>query len=162
MSSYQGRSRQGGPGGKGWQQNSPQGVMPIKKPSDIDKNIINEGINNSHIENLKAWGEYFANDSGGKKVSTSQLRKFFGEIKRIQADFENGKMDLVLLDPKIAYAVGRAKKDSGKSHRVKIEDFYNQISPLIGQIGYDKKKFKHFVQLCEAIVAYHKHFGGDS
>jgi len=160
-SSYQGGDRHGSSGGQGRQQHQSQASIPVQKPTNIDRNIINEGINNSHIENLKAWGKYFANDSGGKKVSTSQLRKFFGEIKRIQADFENGKMDLILLDPKIAYAVGRAKKEAGRNP-VKIEDFYNQISPLISLIEHDQKKFKRFVQLCEAIVAYHKQFGGDN
>jgi CRISPR type III-A-associated protein Csm2 len=71
-------------------------------------------------------------------------------------------MDLILLDPKIAYAVGRAKKDARQGETVKIEDFYKQITPLIGKIGEDQAKFKRFVQVCEAIVAYHKQFGGDN
>jgi CRISPR-associated protein Csm2 len=135
---------------------------PNNRPSRIDVGILETGIESRHIENLKSWGEYFANNAGGRKVSTSQLRKFFGEIKRIQADFDNCKVDLILLDPKIAYAVGRAKKDARQGELVKIEDFYNQITPLIGRIGDDHLKFKRFVQLCEAIVAYHKQFGGDN
>lgn len=139
-----------------------QEAPPINKPSRIDANILESGISASHIENLKSWGNYFANDNGGKKVTTSQLRKFFGEIKRIQADFENCKVDLILLDPKIAYAVGRAKKEARRNETVKVEDFYHQISPLVSKIGDDQLKFKRFVQLCEAIVAYHKQFGGDN
>ena len=145
-------------------QNRNQNFTPpaIQKPTTIDKNIIDVGIKSTDIENIKAWGKYFAEDAGGKKVSTSQLRKFFGEIKRIQADFQNCKMDLILLDPKIAYAVGRAKKEARHGDILKIEDFYKQISPMILLIQEDQKKFKHFVQLCEAIVAYHKQFGGDN
>lgn len=147
-------------GGQNRNQNYNQPTVP--KPATIDKNIIDKGIKSSDIENIKAWGRYFAENGGGKKVTTSQLRKFFGEIKRIQADFDNCKMDLILLDPKIAYAVGRAKKEARQGDILKIEDFYKQISPLISIIEEDQKKFKHFVQLCEAIVAYHKQFGGDN
>ena len=86
--------------------------------------------------------------------------KFFGEIKRIQADFENCKTDVILLDPKIAYAVGRAKKES-RGAKIAIEDFYNMVKPMIRSINGDKTKFKHFVQVCEAIVAYHKSNGGE-
>ncbi len=93
-------------------------------------------------------------------MSTSQLRKFFGEIKRIQADFDNCKNDAILLDPKIAYSVGREKKEA-KFAPVAIEDFYKLVNPMIRAINGDKQKFKHFVQVCEAIVAYHKNNGGE-
>lgn len=147
--------------GQGGQQKGP---LPnqVEKPLNLDNSILENGIKSNDIENLKAWGKYFAENIGGKKVTTSQLRKFFGEIKRIQADFDNCKMDLILLDPKIAYAVGRAKKDARQGETLKIEDFYKQITPLIGNIGEDQVKFKRFVQVCEAIVAYHKQFGGDN
>lgn len=147
-------------GGQGGQQKA--AATQNEKPANIDNAILDDGIKANNIENLKAWGRYFADNNGGKKVSTSQLRKFFGEIKRIQADFDNCKMDLILLDPKIAYAVGRTKKDARQGESVKIEDFYKQMTPLISKINEDQAKFKRFVQVCEAIVAYHKQYGGDN
>jgi len=90
-----------------------------------------------------------------KAMSTSQIRKFFGAIKRIQADFDNLKGEIILLEPKLAYAVG---KDNKKS---KIEEFYKELSPLIKEIKEDEKKFKNFVSIVEAIVAYHKVYGGE-
>ena len=42
-------------------------------------------------------------------MTTGQLRKFFGEIKRIEADVEKYKADVVMLKPLLAYAVGRDK-----------------------------------------------------
>ena len=132
-------------------------------PQLIDKKVLDVGITSNEIPLLEEWGSFLATDTPTtKKMTTSQIRKFFGEIKRIQADFENCKMDLILLDPKIAYAVGRAKKEARQGVVLKIEEFYKQISPLISFIEEDQKKFKHFVQLCEAIVAYHKQFGGDN
>ena len=90
-----------------------------------------------------------------KAMSTSQIRKFFGAIKRIQADFDNLKGEIILLEPKLAYAVGKDKKES------KIDEFYKELSPLIKEINEDEKKFKNFVSIVEAIVAYHKVYGGE-
>lgn len=87
-------------------------------------------------------------------MSTSQIRRFYGALKRIQADFENLKGEILLLEPKLAYAMGRDEKKS------KIDEFYKELSPLIRDINEDEKKFKNFVSIVEAIVAYHKAQGG--
>ncbi len=130
-------------------------------PNNIPTDVLNTGITSNHIAQLEDWGKHLAGQNPTRsKMSTSQIRKFFGEMKRIQADFDTYKSDIVLLDPKIAYAVGRAKKDARNQH-VPIEDFYKMISPMIRTINGDKAKYKIFVQVCEAIVAYHKANGGD-
>jgi CRISPR-associated protein Csm2 len=125
-------------------------------PNKIDKKILENGIKTEDLNLLKQWGEYLSTNNGKDEpaVTTSQIRKFFGEIKRIQADFENNKGDIILLDPKIAYAVGRAEK------KTKIKAFYELLSNLIQDINEKKEKFNHFVSVVEAIVAYHKANGG--
>lgn len=134
----------------------------------INKQIVSEGIKDEHLPLLKKLGRDLGTDDTQKlptgkskvvkaKLTTSQIRKFFGEIKRIQADFDNCKNDIVLLDPKIAYAVGRAKKNNEPS---KIEDFYKEVGPLLSEIRGDKQRFKNFVNIIEAIVAYHAEAGG--
>lgn len=131
------------------------------KTPAISQSVLTDGIKEADLASLRAFAADLAKDDidpGNpkkvirQKLTTSQLRKFFGEIRRIQADFENCKADIVLLDPKIAYAVGRALKD-GKS---KIEDFYNFVRPLILAINADKGRFRHFVNVVESIVAYHR------
>jgi CRISPR-associated protein Csm2 len=130
-------------------------------PKSISTEILTTGISTSHIQDLQDWGSYLAKPMDNRTpMTTSQIRKFFGEIKRIQADFEKYKNEVILLDPKIAYAVGRAKKDVRRGQSVVIEDFYKLVSPLLRKIEGDKNKFRHFVQLCESIVAYHKAAGG--
>jgi CRISPR type III-A-associated protein Csm2 len=125
-----------------------------EKGQKIELKILSEGIKS--IENLKKWGHYFAEDKDRnfKKVSTSQLRKFFGALKQIQADFNSKKGEIILLDAKLAYAVGRDIKNGFQ--QTKIKEFYDEISPLIREIKEDKTKFKYFVDVFEAIVAYHK------
>ena len=91
------------------------------------------------------------------KLTTTQLRKFFGEIKKQQmTGYEESRF--VLLKPKLAYAVGRVK--DGKKY-YKIEDFYNVLSYAIDVVAAEneankKNAFKNFIDIFEAIVAYHK------
>jgi CRISPR type III-A-associated protein Csm2 len=82
------------------------------------------------------------------KLTTNQLRKFFGEVKHQQMEGYN-PTDFVLLKPKLAYAVGRTKEKS------KIEDFYFVIANAIDQVK-TENHFKNFIKIFEAIVAYHK------
>ncbi|HAG16172.1 MAG TPA: type III-A CRISPR-associated protein Csm2 [Bacteroidales bacterium] len=83
------------------------------------------------------------------KLTTSQLRKFFGEVKRQQALGFNST-DFILLKPKLAYAVGRTKKADSCLH-----DFYKVMSLAIDTVK-DEKHFKNFIKIFESIVAYHK------
>lgn len=82
-------------------------------------------------------------------LTTNQLRRFFGEVKKQQSHGYD-KADFMLLKPKLAYAVGKAKDEDGKIH-----DFYYVLSDAISIVN-SEKEFKNFIKLFEAIVAYHK------
>lgn len=96
----------------------------------------------------------------GEKMTTSQLRRFFGEVKRQQSIGGYEESSFVMLSPKLAYAVGRAKKDKKTGVKYcKIEDFFLIFDDAIKKVGNsnDKQKaFKNFISIFEAIVAYHK------
>lgn len=122
-------------------------------PEKIPVSVLTEGIKD--LKPLEEWGSYLAEKGTLDKVSTSQIRKVFGSIKRIQADFAKSKGEILLLEPKLAYAVGRDK------NKTKIKDFYNLLSPLIREVKEDKARFQNFVNVFESIVAYHKAAGGE-
>ncbi|MBK9462554.1 MAG: type III-A CRISPR-associated protein Csm2 [Sphingobacteriales bacterium] len=91
-------------------------------------------------------------------LTTSQIRRFFGEVKRISnsEDISLQKDAILMLKPQLAYAVGRAKNRDDK-----IKDFYEQVSIAIDAIRIEdkaqcEKDFGNFVKIYEAIVAYHK------
>ena len=121
---------------------------------------ITDKVTRATVEFAEDFGNYLGTDKKerdpktGKdrtveaKLTTSQLRKFFGEVKRQQMEGYN-ETAFVLLKPKLAYAVGRADKNS------KIKDFYLTLSKLM-ELVKDEKTFKNFIQVFEAIVAYHK------
>ena len=123
----------------------------MPKPADISVDVLTKGATDVKLYQL--WGHYLAEKSDNLKgLSSSQLRKFFGSLKKIQADFDKLKGEIILLDPKLAYAVGR---DTGTT-KTKIKIFYELLRDLIQNIDEDKKRFKNFVDVFESIVAYHR------
>jgi len=143
------------------------------KESNLKSKWIREGLHKDI--NAIGWAKGFAYhlavtdekrdlieyNKNGKPVfrsnlSTNQLRKFFGEMKRIQAqDFDKEGKWLTafkMLKPKLAYAVGRERNKNPK-----IYDFYIELQAGIDAVE-NKEHFQSFVQIVEAIVAYHKYF----
>ena len=104
------------------------------KKLDGEGNIIKEGLIEQDKNNDKDAKIVSTDD----KLTTSQLRRFFGEVKR-QQSIGYKETSFVLLKPKLAYAVGRAKKDS-KSYYNKIEDLYNVLSKAIDIVVQEEKK----------------------
>lgn len=126
-------------------------------------NLKPEWITTKVDEGAIAWAndfaKYLAQDTKlekgfAKALTTSQLRKFFGQLRRVQADYDKLKKEIPLLKPKLAYAVGRAEANN------KIRDFYFQIEKGLTMVEGDKENFNRFISLTEAIVAYHKFHGG--
>ncbi len=125
----------------------------------IPQDEITGKITEKTVKFAQEFGTYLGTDDtffkNGKNVSaknhltTNQLRKFFGEVKRQQMSGFN-QTDFVLLKPKLAYAVGRAKEKDAK-----IRDFYFVIANAIDKVK-NENDFKNFIKIFEAIVAYHK------
>ncbi len=92
-------------------------------------------------------------------IKTSQLRKFFAEIKDIDIYLkdkkkwdEKAKMQFYLLMPKLAYAKGRKVIDN---------KFFELMKISMEKVGSGKEEdilddFKRFVQFLESIVAFYK------
>lgn len=127
------------------------------------KHWIKDGVDNDAIAQAKALGHHLAEDikdEKGKitseKLTSTQIMKFLGKLKRIKiaiagknGGFDAEKQTIKLLEPQLAYAVGK-KKGKGK-----IKVFYDEIAPAFSQIDYELQ-FKNFVNLMEAVVAFHK------
>ncbi|NUQ23431.1 MAG: type III-A CRISPR-associated protein Csm2 [Saprospiraceae bacterium] len=102
------------------------------------------------------------NDRPGREaLTTSQIRNFFGEVRRIQAKvqqggFDNNKVAFLLIRPKLAYAEARVKSKQGKS---RIEDFRKVMEKAHLAVK-DQDSFQRFVDFLEATLAFHKSYGG--
>ena len=133
--------------------------MSWNKNDLIPKEEIQGKVTDATVQFAKRFGDYLAEkEESAEPLTTSQLRKFFGEVKRQQMmGYDN--TEFVMLKPKLAYAVGRAKQNGKKFKAQKIEDFYLVLSDAIDKVegSTDKPKaFKNFITAFEAIVAYHK------
>ena len=101
------------------------------------------------VEKADSFGKYLSR----KKVSTSQLRNAFGTMKRLQMlGWKNAKVpaQLLLMKPRLAYMAGREKKTK------EIKDVLTHGIDCVK----DEDTFENFCNFFEAILAYHKAYGG--
>ncbi|MEE3384460.1 MAG: type III-A CRISPR-associated protein Csm2 [Prevotella sp.] len=133
--------------------------MSWDKNKLISKIEIQEKITETTVNFAEEFGGYLAQkEDTAEPLTTSQLRKFFGEVKRQQM-IGYDETEFIMLKPKLAYAVGRAKQNGRRGKVQKIEDFYYVMADAIDKVesSTDKQKaFKNFITAFEAIVAYHK------
>ena len=85
-----------------------------------------------------------------KTISTSQIRAIFQTVKRLPDDFESSKKHLNLLRPKLAYQKGRFEV---------LEPLTRVLIHLIKNVN-DNDTLEGFKEFFEAIIAYHKAYGG--
>lgn len=134
-------------------------------PADsLDQKWVQEGIKDETVEWAKSFGEFLQKKDRTNPLTSSQIRKFFGELKRIQSDPEKFQEDVPMLKAKLAYAVGREVNVDFKgnvTHGTKIKEFYEQVEIGINAIRRgNKTDLINLVKIVESIVAYHKYFGG--
>ncbi len=136
--------------------------------TDFKTDWISGALSNEAITFAEKFGTYlcdlredkFKKDAlrlGGDAMTTSQIRNFFGEVKRIQlAGFEQEHTAFLLIRPKLAYAEARAlQKNSGS----RLKDF-RFVMDRAHQAVNNETQFQNFVYLLESILAYHKASGG--
>ena len=143
-----------------------------KRPSDQDlKSIITdpEGAKKM-VKVADSLGQYLK-DQG---LATAQIRALFGEVRQIEAEWsiagrrEHAFRRLILLKPKMAY---RARRERGRA----VQELVGVLQPALdlvikaqprpqnqtpGAPDTQDDNFHRFVEFFEAILAYHKAYGG--
>jgi len=117
--------------------------------------ILN-GNKEKMVEDAEKLGKYLADN----ELSTSQIRNIFSETKRMRS-YEKNKNELILLRPKLAYIAGRhGKKDRRTGKLVgPVPDLSKVLDECIKKI-HNETHFKNFKDFFEAILAYHRYYGG--
>jgi CRISPR-associated protein Csm2 len=82
-------------------------------------------------------------------VSASQLRNIYTEVKKLKKD---EVQKLYALRPKLAYAAGRAEQNDVKEIMLLMDDLIKEVKTESQLIA--------FQEFFEAIIAYHKFYGG--
>ncbi len=129
---------------------------PEKK---LDPKWVHSPITPEIVSWCDSFGQFLApRDKNDKSALTSsQLRRFFGEVKRIKLQKTPSMADIAMLNPMLAYAVGRDMKNGRCATR--IQELQQELSAAISVIK-TKEDFENFTKIFEAIVAYHKYYGG--
>lgn len=145
-----------------WQSRTPRS-REFSKPPKINliekepqiKRWVTDKIDEDTIDFASEFGKQIAD--GG--LTTSQIRIVFGEMRRIQMnDYLNQKTDFLLLKAKLAYAVKRHNKPGLTDFFKLFEIAYDAVDKNNDENG--TKHFKNMMDLTEAVLAYHKYFGG--
>lgn len=108
------------------------------------------------IRNLVNHAKDFGPFLKQQRLETNQVRKFLDAVNRLKAelaekgDFSAIETDVVLLQPKLAYAAARQKAAKPLS---------DVMSVAIDKV-HSKEDFERLVQFLESIIAYHKAEGG--
>jgi len=106
------------------------------------------------VKDAEEFGKYLSGkDSRSQGISTSQIRNIFSDMKKMN-NFEKNKRELILLRPKLAYVAGRHGKRT-----IEMVDLQKVMDECIQKIN-DEKSFQNFQDFFEAILAYHKFYGG--
>ena len=106
------------------------------------------------IKSAEEFGKYLAK----QQLSTSQIRNIFSEMKRMRK-YEESKNELLLLKPKLAYIAGRHGKWKQGKLIGPVPDLSRVLNECIKNIK-DEKTFQNFKDFFEAILAYHRYYGG--
>lgn len=96
-----------------------------------------------------------------KGLTTSQIRQVFTRLKSIEAKgYVKQKTDFLMLKPYLAYAAGRQDRVIGlKIFKEKITMGIDAVFES-GSSEEEPTRFVNFCKLFEAVLAYHRAFGG--
>ena len=104
-------------------------------------------------------------------VTTSQIRKFLTAVNTVSGTVDQYKnteignslpedlqMQIKFLKVKLAYQIGRAESRRGNL----VKDFSDEAKLMsrIDGIGSSMEKYENFARYVEALVAFHKFYGG--
>ncbi|HEC92011.1 MAG TPA: type III-A CRISPR-associated protein Csm2 [Candidatus Atribacteria bacterium] len=104
------------------------------------------------IESATKLGKHLS-----RKLSTSQIRNIYEEVKKMR-EFDRNRLNL--LRAKLAYTAGRHGDRDRKTGRLvgPIVDLQEVLDEAIKKV--DEKTFGNFQNFFEAILAYHRYYGG--
>lgn len=125
-----------------------------------------------HVEslgNLEEWdvkdlvgrAQNIGNELSRRNMTTSQIRNFLDQVNRIWAETRAGNFDdseVILLKPQLAYSAGR---ESNREKQEVLKTFAGLFSAAVDRV-HNREDFEKFKDLTQAVVAYHRFYGGSN
>lgn len=124
-----------------------------------------EAIIGGDVKTLVLWAQTVGEGLKNERLTTSQVRGFFGEVRQIEAMLGPNPQTiqgeaykkLVLLKPKLMYQAQRQREQRRNEAMGRLADL---LTRAIDMVSNDVSRFRNFVDFFEAILAYHKATGG--
>lgn len=137
---------------------NPGGDFPTPSQEDLRKIITDDGAAELLVRTSEDLGKALA-----KPLATSQIRSIYSEVLRIKANWlesgkeandkkERARRAFILLRPKMQY---RARKEGGA-----VKQLVDVLEPAAKLVNNNEKNFQRFFDFFQAILAYHKAYGG--
>ena len=137
--------------------NSSEAQTQQEQDLEFLKRMVMEGIDNNFIKEAEECGKYLAKTD---KLNTTQIRRIFGHVKKIENFEEPEKFipQLLMLKPMLAYTAKR--HGSVRTLQEVLEKAIDAVTDTT--IANDNRiaRFRLFCAGFEAILAYHKAKGG--
>ncbi len=128
-----------------------------RKGAELISNVIKQKDQTDKLVDIAETLGRFLAEGYNEAITTSQIRNVFGEVRKTEMewkrDSEASWVRLQLLRPKLAYT---AKKDN----KARAIIFRDVLSTAILNVEGKTENFQRFVNLFEAILAYHRASGG--
>lgn len=123
---------------------------------------IANGLDKEAILYAEKFGQELTKPDGNEKqkLSTSQIRNVYGDVQKMKMKGFD-EQEFLLLKPRLAYTTLRSsnKTEGSKQFKQVIEKALEAV--LEGKDQNEKSiRFQNFANFFEAILAYHRSFGG--
>lgn len=134
-------------------------------PNISNQEIKEVIVNGQNAQLMVKLADGIGQDLKNQSLTTSQIRSLFGEVRQIQGEWsmeggrERALRRLILLKPKMAY---RARKERGMAVKALVDILNPALDAVVDEKDPKKQSenFTRFVEFFEAILAYHKAYGG--
>ena len=123
---------------------------------------ISTGLNKEAIEFAELFGKELTAPDGidKQKLTTSQIRNVYGEVQKMKMKGFDERSFLIL-KPRLAYTTLRSSNKTKGSEQFKLVIEQALDAVLDGKNAEEKQsRFENFANFFEAILAYHRSFGG--
>ena len=131
--------------------------------------LIITGNTAEAIEALTTTAEQIGKQLAGN-ITTSQIRNIFGTVRTIEQDVKaleeshplpiQVQRSLQMLRPKLAYQYGRVQGRDDDPAKEAMGALTQILADAIRLVGTSVLHFRNFMDFFEAILAYHRRFGG--
>jgi CRISPR-associated protein Csm2 len=143
----------------------------------VDRDGVRKVIAKDDPKALVDLTDKYGKQLADARLATSQIRSIFGSVRQMESRWYDDKQrnqgirDLLMLKPKLAYQEVRHKPQRREDPNA-VGMLRAMLEPAIDAVidpgedhnteedGDNQKRFRRFMEYFEALLAYHKAYGG--